>query len=85
MNPDSPLSEEEMAIVALLRLTRRKKAAWYLLPKDKRGDLGREIQKINNHILSIMKTNLRSDQPEEWTPERRQAEQFVRSTMEREP
>lgn len=82
MNADTPLTNDEIVLISLIRMARRKKAAWYLLPKDKRYKLGIELREINRHIAMITKSIISSDKPEQWTDERREEERRIRQLLE---
>lgn len=82
MNLDSPLSPEEMTLIALVRLARRKKAAWYMLPKSNRAPIGHELKSISHNIEAVRKSIVNADKPEEWTEERREAERQARALLE---
>lgn len=82
MNANTPLSNDEIVLIALLRMSRRKKAAWYIIPKAKRYKLGMEIRELRRHIDLMTKSIIEADKPEQWTDERKEQERRIRELLE---
>lgn len=84
MNADTPLTNDEIVLISLIRMARRKKAAWYLLPKAHRYKLGMQNRELRRHIDMMTKRIIESDKPEQWTDERREEERRIRELLEAE-
>lgn len=81
MNADTPLTNDEIVLISLIRMARRKKAAWYLLPKARRYRLGIQLREINQHISMMTKAIVDTDKPEQWDAERKETERMARQLL----